>query len=126
MKNTLIVAAMLAVASLATMRAVGEDRSDDAEKTPSIKEVMKLAMKDGLCKKVASGKAEDGDAEKLVVLFTALSKQEPPKGDAESWKAKTATLLAAAKACANGEEGATARLGKAANCKACHSVHKGK
>ena len=31
----------------------------------------------------------------------------------------------AAKAVMEGKEGATAQLKKAANCKACHSVHKG-
>ena len=122
MKNTLIVAAMLAVASLGAMRVV----ADDAEEEVTIKVVMKQAMKDGLCKKVASGKGEAGDAEKLVELFTAMSKQDPPKGGADSWQAKCDALIAAAKDCAEGKEGATAALGAAANCKACHGAHKGK
>lgn len=94
--------------------------ADDVE----IKDVMKIAMKGGLCKKVATGKANDAEKKKLVELFTALSKAKPPKGDAASWKAKTGALLKAATAVAKGDEKAGKALAKAANCKACHSVHK--
>lgn len=83
-----------------------------------IAEVMKKAMKGGLCAKVAGGKASDEEKKELVELFTALGQNTPPKGDAESWKAKTTALLEAAKA------GDGAALKKAANCGACHSVHK--
>ena len=120
MKNTLILAALFAVAALGTVRLMAED----AEKDPSIKDVMKTAMKEGLCKKVAKGEGEKADAEKLVELFTAMSKQKPPKGDADSWEAKCDALIAAAKNCVEGKEGATAALGAAANCKACHDAHK--
>ena len=122
MKNTLIVAALLSVASVGALRVMAED----AEEEVTIKDVMKAAMKDGLCKKVAKGEGDQADAEKLLELFTALSKQKPPKGDAESWKEKCDALVAAAKACAEGKEGAGAKLGAAANCKACHGAHKPK
>ena len=49
----------------------------------------------------------------------------PPKGDAESWKAKTAALKSAAEGVLKGEKGAEEALKKAANCAACHKVHKG-
>ena len=124
MKNTMIVAALFAVVTLGALRVTAED----AEKEVTIKDVMNKAMKgkDSLVSQVAKGEGTKADAEKLVELFTALSQQEPPKGDAESWEAKTDALLAAAKACAAGEEGAPAKLGAAANCKACHTAHKGK
>ena len=50
----------------------------------------------------------------------------PTKGDAESWKEKTGALVDAAKAVEEGKEGATKDLKKAMDCKACHTVHKGK
>ena len=92
----------------------------------SIKDVMQACMKGGLCKKVASGEASAEDKAKLVEMFEALAADKPPKGDDASWKEKTAALVAAAKDCAAGKDGAGAALGKAANCMGCHSVHKGK
>lgn len=94
-------------------------------KPVAIKEVMKTCMKGGLCSKVAKGKANDEEKKKLVAMFEDLSKNKPPKGDEESWKKKTAALIEAAKACAEGKEGAGEALGKAANCMGCHSAHKG-
>ena len=99
---------------------MGGDKDKKEEKAVSIKVVMKKAMAGGLCKKVASGKASDDEKKELISLFTDLAANTPPKGDADSWKAKTKALLDAAKA----DDGAA--LGKAADCKACHSEHKGK
>jgi hypothetical protein len=89
----------------------------------TIKQVMKKAMAptgDKLCAKVCSGSASDDEKKELVELFTALSLNKPPKGDAATWKAKTTALLEAAKA------GDGAKLKAAANCGACHGVHKPK
>jgi hypothetical protein len=120
MKNAFVWSAVVAVLSLSAMALFAEDKAAKI----NTKEVMKVAMKEGLCKKVADGKGTKEDAQKLVELFTALAANEPPKGDAESWKMKTEVLLAAAKACAEGKEGSGAELGKAANCAACHKEHK--
>ena len=79
---------------------------------------MQKAMKSGLCKKVANGKANEDEKKQLVELFTALSKIPCPKGEEKDWKEKTSALLAAAKA----DDGKA--LGKASNCKACHDEHK--
>lgn len=95
-------------------------------KPATIKEVMATCMKGGLCTKVAKGEASADEKKKLVEMFTALAADKPPKGDAESWKAKTTALLDAAKAAAEGKEGAGDKLKAAANCMACHSAHKGK
>lgn len=84
----------------------------------TIKEVMKKAMKGGLCGKVASGKANEDEKKELIALFTDLGKNKPPKGDETAWKEKTKALLDAAKA----DDGKA--LKKAANCKACHDVFK--
>ena len=86
----------------------------------SIKVVMQKAMKGGLCGKVASGKASEDEKKQLIALFTDLAANKCPKGDEKDWKERTSALLAAAKA-----DDAKA-LKKAADCKGCHSEHKGK
>ena len=92
----------------------------------TIKDVMKTAHKGGLMAKVAKGEASADEKKQLVELYTALAADKPPKGDEASWKEKTSNLLAAAKEAAEGKEGAGEKLRAAANCMACHSVHKGK
>jgi hypothetical protein len=89
-----------------------------AEPKHSIKEVMKVALKGPLNKKVADGNASEEEKKQLVELYEALAAATPKKGDAESWKEKTSALLAAAK----GTDGKA--LLKASNCKACHDSHK--
>lgn len=84
----------------------------------SIKDVMKIAMKGGLNKKVADGGASDDEKKQLVELYEAMAAATPKKGDAADWKAKCDALVAAAKA----NDGKA--LLKAANCKACHDAHK--
>jgi surface antigen len=96
-----------------------DSNSQGGDKKPaSIKVVMQKAMKGGLCGKVASGKASDEEKKQLVSLFTDLAANKAPKGDADSWKAKTTALVEAAKS------GDGAALKKAANCAACHKEHK--
>ena len=97
---------------------------DDAPKYKT-KDVMKAAMKGGLLKKVAGGDASDAEKKKLSDMLSALGKNKPPKGDADSWKALTGALAKAGKAAVDGDAGAAAALKKASNCKGCHSKHKG-
>lgn len=84
----------------------------------SIKEVMKIAMKGGLNKKVADGGASDDEKKQLVELYQSMAAATPKKGEAADWKTKTDALLEASK----GTDGKA--LLKAANCKACHDAHK--
>ncbi len=84
----------------------------------SIKEVMKIALKGPLNKKVADGNATEDEKKQLIELYESLAAATPKKGDADSWKEKTSALLAAAK----GTDGKA--LLKASNCKACHDSHK--
>jgi hypothetical protein len=100
--------------------------AEDKKPKYTIKEVMTKAMKEGLCKKCASGKASDDEKKDLLELLSALSANTPPKGDKESWTKKTQALEEAAKGIADGKKDAGKKLGAAANCKACHSLHKGK
>jgi hypothetical protein len=103
-----------------TLGMVSLSLAADEKPKYTIKEVMKEAMKGGLCKKVATGKASKEEKDKLLEMFKALTQNKPPKGESDSWKTKTDALVSAA----NGDDGKA--LGKAANCMACHEVHKGK
>src|SRR5262245_6990410 len=96
------------------------------DKKVTIKEVMQVAMKGGLCKKVASGQATEEEKKKLAGLFAALHENKPPRGEQTSWDEKTKALVTAANDVLAGKAGAGDSLQKAANCMACHSAHKGK
>ena len=125
MRKLIAVSAALAIAAAVMVNFSGaadkgDAKKDDAKPKHSIKNVMKKCMKGGLCKKVAGGEASDEEKKLLVEMFTALAANKPPRGDADSWKAKTSALVKAATA----NDGAA--LKKAANCAACHKVHKPK
>ena len=77
-----------------------------------------------LIDKVWTGRATKSEKEQLVDLYSSLPLDKPVRGDLADWKERTDTLLAAAKAVANGEKGAEAKLGKAANCTNCHAAHR--
>ena len=99
--------------------------ADDDKPKYSIEDVMKKGMaKKGLLNKVVAGDASDEEKKTLHEMIVALGKNEPPKGDAESWKKLTGALAKQAKAVVDGTDGAEAKLKKAANCKKCHGEHK--
>jgi hypothetical protein len=122
MRKLIVVSVVVALGWLA----LSLSSTAQEEKKVGIKEVMASCMKGGLCTKVAKGEASADEKKKLVEMFTALAAAKPPKGDEASWKEKTTALLDAAKAAAEGKDGAADKLKAAANCMACHSVHKGK
>jgi len=97
--------------------------SDDDEKL-TIKKIMKLAHKDGLLKKVATGKATDPEIAELHKFYLAMPDLTPPKGDEKSWKDKTAALIEASQAAVDKDPKASALLKSATDCAACHKVHK--
>lgn len=108
MKRTFVcVAALLGFGLL-----IGGNQAGDDKPKYTISEVMKKAM--------AKKDYKSMEKKELVELFTALSKNKPPKGDPESWKKKTTALLDAAK------EGGAEAVGKVVNCGACHTEHKKK
>lgn len=111
----------MCVGSVFAVNSAAEEKK--AEKVP-IKKVMAKAMKGGLCKKVAGGSADEKEKAQLLKLFKALAANKAPKGEEKSWKAKTKALVDGAQAAVDGKATAGAMLRKAANCKACHSVHK--
>ena len=119
----LLVASVVAVLGW-TIFTVTSGAQDD--KKVAIKEVMQVAMKGGLCKKVASGEATAEEKKKLAGLFAALHENKPPRGEQASWDEKTKALVDAANDVLAGKEGAGEKLRGAANCNACHTAHKGK
>jgi hypothetical protein len=122
MRKLIVASVVVGLGWLAlTLSGVAQDN-----KKIEIKEVMQTAMKGGLCTKVAKGEASAEEKKKLAGLFAALHEAKPPKGEAESWNAKTKALVDAANDVLAGKEGAADKLKAAANCMACHSAHKGK
>lgn len=115
------------LAALAVLTFVGRSGlgADDNPKF-SIEEVMEKAhdKESGLLGKVTGGKASDTEKKELLELYTALSKNKPPKGPEQSWKDKTTALVTAAKSVAEGKKDAVRQLTTAANCKACHMAHR--
>jgi hypothetical protein len=97
---------------------------EDSKPKFTTKEVMKTAMKGGLLKKVASGDASDEEKTQLHEMLVALGKNQPKKGEADSWKELTEALVKAGQAAVDGDEDAGDMLTKASNCKACHDKHK--
>lgn len=117
---------LLVASMIVALGWVAVSMNSGAQEKVNIKEVMKVAMKGGLCAKVAKGEANEEEKKKLAGLFAALHENKPPKGEQSSWDEKTKALVEAANAVLAGKDGSGAALQKAANCMACHSAHKGK
>jgi hypothetical protein len=124
MRSALILCSMMAIAGTLALGALAADDADADKPKYSIKDVMKEAHKGdaALLKKVAAGDASAEEKKQLLELYQALAKNEPPKGDAASWKEKTDALVAAT---VKGDADAPKKLKAASNCGACHKVHKG-
>ncbi|HMC10595.1 MAG TPA: hypothetical protein VKH44_04870 [Pirellulaceae bacterium] len=90
------------------------------------KEVMQKAHKGGLMKKVSEGKASDDEKKQLVEFYVALDANKPQKGDDAEWKVKTSAIVAAARAAAEGQQGAAEKLAATVKCMECHQAHRGK
>jgi len=111
--------AVLALVFMSDVNGAG-DKKEKAKYT--IKEVMDQAHKSGLLKKVAAGKAEKEDREKLAELYKALMLNAPPKGSAEEWTKTTEVLhKIAEEAIKDPEAGKKLKV----NCGACHKKFKG-
>jgi hypothetical protein len=93
-----------------------------------IKDAMKKYHKpdDGIAKKIGKGEASDAEVAELLKAYEAMKSAKPAKGDAASWEAKTGAVIAALKEVQAKAPSAVADYKKAMDCKACHTVHKGK
>ena len=117
-------AAFIIAGGVGFVVSVAADEKPKSEIKYSLEDVMKQGMKGGLVAKVASGQASQEEKATLLHMVQDMSRQEPHKGDAESWKALNAELVAAAEDAVAGKPTAGSRLKQAANCKGCHELHK--
>jgi hypothetical protein len=115
-----VLAGLLVVGGVA-----GLSQARNAEEL-KIKDVMKEGFKGDLGKKVGSGQASEDQKKRLLTLTKALADAKPPRGDEKSWGDKTKALVAAAQAAVDGKDNVSDLWKAAANCKACHDMHKGK
>ena len=94
-----------------------------ADQSKAFEEIMKKGFKGSkenppLLKKVMGGSATKEEKAKLAEYLRKMETLKPPEGDAKSWKEKTQALVVAM------EKNDLKALKVAANCKACHNVHK--
>ena len=120
MRVRLIVGSL--VLAVATGSGVMAFNNPFAAKT--VKEVMKIAHKDGLKKKIESGSASDEEKKQLLDLYIDMLEGEPKKGDKAEFLAKVNAMVVSAAKVVLGKEGAIDELKKTADCMACHSKHK--
>lgn len=132
-KNTTIAKKLVSLSMMAgllsvclAVQAASPTLSDDdpPKKKPTIKEIMKEAHKDGLIKKVATGKATEKQTKRLHELYKEMAKLSPPKGDKKSWDEKTKALVDSSKAAVDKDPNFKTKLKNASNCSACHKIHK--
>jgi mono/diheme cytochrome c family protein len=93
---------------------------------PTIKSIMKVAFKDGLARKVATGKSTAEESAEFLKLSKALQELKPPQGEEESWTEKTRGLVEATQAVIDKKEEGAALFRNATNCMSCHEIHKPK
>ena len=98
----------------------------DAKPKFTIKEIMKQAHegKTSLSKRVSEGMGSKEDFAMLLDYYKAMALQSPPKGDAASWKDKTAALVTATEGLVAGKDGSLQAYKAAVDCKACHTLHR--
>ena len=129
-KNIFVSALM--VGGLGVMAALAAEATAPAPKY-AIKQVMGAIHKvptnapageTSIIVRAKAGKATKADIDKMVEYYSALPANKPPAGDAASWKSKTEALISAAISLQKAETNAVTKINEAANCKACHSVHK--
>lgn len=123
MMTTLKTARLFAAVAMFSTVTVSQGADDDR-----IKEAMKGGFKGdtSLAKLASEGKASKEDIAKLKAYCETMVKVVPPVGDEASWKAKTEALLKSVVDLEAGVADAPKAFEKAANCKACHEVHKPK
>jgi cytochrome c556 len=118
----------------------GPAGAQDEEKTPPVKKIMDVLHKGGkahLSKAKAALKGDSPDwaevlkdAKAIAKYGAYLPKNDPPRGDKESWEKIAKTYASTAKTLEEAAEkeeltkarAATKKLG--ATCKTCHEAHK--
>lgn len=80
--------------------------------------------KPSLVEKAVGGNATPDELKSLLGYCQDLAKAKPPKGDQKDWDTRCADLVSSVEAIQKGDKSASAKLKSAANCKACHELHK--
>ncbi len=80
--------------------------------------------KTSMAARLGENTASNADKMRMVYLTEQLELNAPPKGSHASWEEKTASLNRAAIALADNLPASLESWRAAADCKACHSVHK--
>jgi len=126
MKHTAVIITVAAcLAGGFTINAVAEGGK---KQEMTVKQVMKDKMKGdtSAIKKAIKGELSKEEVSSLLAAVKTMIDNKPPKGDEASWKEKCDALVSACEKLEKGEAGAGDAVKAAANCKACHDVHKGK
>lgn len=101
-----------------------QSEQNDVDKM-DLADIMRHTMTKGLCKKAIMGKASESELDYLLKLFQRMQTLAPPKGSPESWKQLTHQLTTATKKLKESGSGHK-ELRRAANCNACHRLHRTK
>ncbi len=77
-----------------------------------------------LAQRARSGDAEPEELDFLLRNYQQFAAATPSKGDADSWRTRSAALVSATEALLAQSPDAIKRYGAAVNCKACHDEHR--
>lgn len=88
--------------------------------TFSISQIMEFGHDNKLYRELLKSPVDPAAGERMILLYTDLPKQTPPKGDVEDWQKRATSLLDAAKSAIAGQDGSEAALKRAVNCNSCH------
>jgi hypothetical protein len=126
MKKTLSLVLVAVAFAAAAFQSIAWAQADGEPPKPkhAIKDVMEQAHKGGLLNKVADGQATPEEKALLLDLYVSLAENDPPRGDAESFKKLANQAVLGAARVVVGREGAEAQIKRAVNCMACHREHR--
>ena len=79
---------------------------------------------DSIVKLIIAGKGTAEQVSRLQADYKLLPDLDPPRGEKESWKTKTAALIEATDGLKLDDKASIAKFKDAVSCKQCHSVHK--
>jgi hypothetical protein len=124
MNRKVILTFATAIVAVATL-SLPLHAADDEAISDAMKEYHKAPKgTDPVAKKAAKGEASSSEVKKLLKAYESMAKVEPPRGDAEAWKARLDTLIAATNDLKDEKDGSVEAFAKAGDCKGCHNEHK--
>jgi len=117
---------LLAAGALLMTAVAGCSTFSNTKPSLTVEQIMEEGFKgkQSLAARLGENMASDADKQRMVYLTQQLALNPPPKGDLGSWQEKTAKLNRAAIALADKLPDSLEVWRAAADCKACHSIHK--